>query len=50
VESEGILSGIRVGRNFRRSRKEFLESESEGIFGAVGVGRNFKRNQSRKEF
>jgi hypothetical protein len=34
VESEGILGGVGVGRNFRwsRSRKEFeVESESEGI-------------------
>jgi hypothetical protein len=38
-QSEGILSGIRVGRNFRWSRKEFLV-ESEGILGAVGVGKN----------
>jgi hypothetical protein len=34
-ESEGILGGVGVGRNFRRSRsrKEFL--------GGVGVERNF---------
>jgi hypothetical protein len=33
-ESEGILGGVGVGRNFRwsRSRKEFL--------GGVGVGKN----------
>jgi hypothetical protein len=53
VESEGILGGVGVGRNFTWSwsRKEFyVESESEGILrwsrsqkeflGGVGVGRN----------
>jgi hypothetical protein len=43
-ESEGILGGVGVGRNFRcsRSPKEFL--------GGVGVGRNFRWSRSRKEF
>jgi hypothetical protein len=43
-ESEGILGGVGIGRNFRwsRSRKEFL--------GGVGVGRNFRWSRSRKEF
>jgi hypothetical protein len=43
-ESEGILGGAGVGRNFRwsRSRKEFL--------GGFGVGRNFRWSRSRKEF
>jgi hypothetical protein len=43
-ESEVILGGVGVGRNFRwsRSRKEFL--------GGVGVGRNFRWSRSRKEF
>jgi hypothetical protein len=52
-ESEGILGGVGVGRNFRwsRSRKEFeMESESEGILDGVGVGRNFRWSRSRKEF
>jgi hypothetical protein len=52
-ESEGILGGVGVGRNFRcsRSRKEFwVQSESEGILGGVGVGRNFRCSRSRKEF
>jgi hypothetical protein len=41
-ESEGILGGVGVGRNFMWSRKEFL--------GGVGVGRNFRWSRSRKEF
>jgi hypothetical protein len=50
LESEGILGGVGVGRNFRwsRSRKEFLV-ESEGVLGGVGVGRNFRWSRSRKE-
>jgi hypothetical protein len=48
-ESERILGG--VGRNFRRSRKEFwAKAESEGILGGVGVGRNFRWGRSRKKF
>jgi hypothetical protein len=39
VESEEILGGVGVGRNFRWSRKEFYV-ESEGILGGVGVGKN----------
>jgi hypothetical protein len=37
-ESEGILGGVGVGRNFRwsRSRKEFLGGDGVG----VGVGKN----------
>jgi hypothetical protein len=53
VESEGILGGVGVGRNFgwSRSRKEFwVGSESEGILGGVGVGRNCGWGRSRKEF
>jgi hypothetical protein len=42
LESEGILGGVGVGRNFRWSRKKFL--------GGVGVGRNFRWSRSRKEF
>jgi hypothetical protein len=54
-ESEGILGGVGVGRNFgwsrSRSRKEFcVESESEGILGGAGVGTNFGWSRSRKEF
>jgi hypothetical protein len=51
-ESEGILDGVGIGRNFRcsRSRKKFLDG--------VGVGRNFwvesegifRWSRSRKEF
>jgi hypothetical protein len=43
-ESEGILGGFGVGRNFRWSRswKEFL--------GGVGVRKNFRWSRSRKEF
>jgi hypothetical protein len=49
-ESEGILGGVGVGRNFRWSRSRGIgdgrnfrwsrsrESELEGIFGGVGVG------------
>jgi hypothetical protein len=39
-DSEGILGGVGVGRNFRWSRKEFL-----GV-----VERNFRWSGSRKEF
>jgi hypothetical protein len=44
VESEGILGGVGIGRNFRwsRSRKEFVAG--------VGVGRNFRWSRNRKEF
>jgi hypothetical protein len=52
-ESEGILGGVGVGRNFgwSRGRKEFwVESGSEGILGGVGVGRNFRWSRGRKEF
>jgi hypothetical protein len=48
-ESEGILGGVGVERNFGwiRSRKEFwVESESEGILGGVGVG--FKCTRLRR--
>jgi hypothetical protein len=43
-ESEGILGGVGVGRNF------LVESESEGILGGVRVGRNFRWSRSRQEF
>jgi hypothetical protein len=50
-ESERILGGVGVGKNFTwsRSRKDFyVESGSEGILG--GVGKNFMWSRSRKEF
>jgi hypothetical protein len=50
-ESEGILGAVRVGRNFRWSRKKFLGGVSRKEFlGAVGVGRNFRCSRSWKEF
>jgi hypothetical protein len=39
VESEGILGGVEVGRNFRWSRSRIR-----------GVGRNFRWSRSGKEF
>jgi hypothetical protein len=43
-ESEEILGGVGVGRNFRwsQSRKEFL--------GGAGAGRNIRWSRSRKEY
>jgi hypothetical protein len=41
-ESEGILGGVGVGRNFRWSRKESV--------GGVGGGKKFRWSRRRKEF